>query len=505
MFGGFSGLFQNVGRVFDPQPHQTPAPAAAKAPPASQRVLASLPLVKVTADDILEAANKECLICLEEQKIGSWACKLQCGHLYHKQCISEWLEKHCTCPVCRFELETDDTVYERDRKLRMKKRKLRLRKDEISSKGISQLRELAQNLNVNISGCIDKTEIIERLISSGLIEITEGQPPTEMTEEEFSSKTVSELKFLLLSFGISDRNVIEKSELRSKLLTSGRIVLTKSNDEGSMVMDTTPTSYADLPSSNSGNIGAGDSNHTRSNDNSSYSDASQCSGAKSSAGPVEGEERGAGEEATEGGPSTAADDSPHTPAYLRSYPSTTSLEDSDYYVLLSDLRGYSLSELRDLCQRYQVPVAGCVEKAELLERLLDCGHVRLLPVGEQLSAKADHGPVDEDRRGENSAEMSTQSQSQQSEPGSENRINSYDQCLPHTTSGSSQGDNSSDTGTDYRHEDTRLTFSNSLLQEMSIREIRSVMEAYRIDSAGCLEKTDMIARIKLCSDIRIVN
>jgi hypothetical protein len=29
--------------------------------------------------------------------MGSKACKLPCGHLYHRECLEEWLLKHCTC------------------------------------------------------------------------------------------------------------------------------------------------------------------------------------------------------------------------------------------------------------------------------------------------------------------------------------------------------------------------------------------------------------------------
>lgn len=105
-------------------------------PPAGRNTLSSLPVVIVTADDLLEESNKECIVCLEEQKLGAQACKLPCGHLFHKQCITEWLIKHCTCPVCRFELETDDPDFEKGRRKRMKSRKLRLRLDELKGKSI---------------------------------------------------------------------------------------------------------------------------------------------------------------------------------------------------------------------------------------------------------------------------------------------------------------------------------------------------------------------------------
>tara|TARA_B100001287_G_C22495098_1_gene440830 strand:- start:38 stop:448 length:411 start_codon:yes stop_codon:yes gene_type:complete len=51
----------------------------------------------ITSDDI---GNFEfCSICLDEEKNN--LSKLECGHLYHKNCIEEWLEKDLTCPICR--------------------------------------------------------------------------------------------------------------------------------------------------------------------------------------------------------------------------------------------------------------------------------------------------------------------------------------------------------------------------------------------------------------------
>lgn len=67
------------------------------APPASKKAIKNLAIVQVTSDDLIEESNKECLICLTDQTIGSTACKLACGHLYHQACLTEWLEKSCTC------------------------------------------------------------------------------------------------------------------------------------------------------------------------------------------------------------------------------------------------------------------------------------------------------------------------------------------------------------------------------------------------------------------------
>ncbi|KAJ3383549.1 hypothetical protein HDU84_003564 [Entophlyctis sp. JEL0112] len=86
----------------------------AQVPPASKFFLRNLPNAKQTTGP--------CAICMEPFITDSDdpAKVLPCKHVFHKQCITPWLKLHNTCPFCRWEVPTDDAVYERGRKQRQK-------------------------------------------------------------------------------------------------------------------------------------------------------------------------------------------------------------------------------------------------------------------------------------------------------------------------------------------------------------------------------------------------
>ncbi|CAN8269814.1 unnamed protein product [Cochlearia groenlandica] len=78
-------------------------------PPASKRVVEDLPIVDLTVDEL----NILCAICKDDMVTEENVRRLPCKHFYHGECIIPWLEIRNTCPVCRFELPTDDLDYER--------------------------------------------------------------------------------------------------------------------------------------------------------------------------------------------------------------------------------------------------------------------------------------------------------------------------------------------------------------------------------------------------------
>ncbi|KDP24313.1 hypothetical protein JCGZ_25609 [Jatropha curcas] len=78
-------------------------------PPAAKKVVDNLPLVDFKSGDLVSVV---CAICKDEVLEGEKVNKLPCCHYYHGDCIVPWLRIRNTCPVCRYELPTDDQDYE---------------------------------------------------------------------------------------------------------------------------------------------------------------------------------------------------------------------------------------------------------------------------------------------------------------------------------------------------------------------------------------------------------
>ncbi|KAL3733305.1 hypothetical protein ACJRO7_022779 [Eucalyptus globulus] len=82
------------------------------APPAAKSAVLELPTVEIRSKD----ETVVCAICKDMVSVGEMVKKLPCGHGYHGDCIVPWLGARNTCPVCRFELPTDDPEYEEEKK-----------------------------------------------------------------------------------------------------------------------------------------------------------------------------------------------------------------------------------------------------------------------------------------------------------------------------------------------------------------------------------------------------
>ncbi|MCI12959.1 E3 ubiquitin-protein ligase CG7694, partial [Trifolium medium] len=81
------------------------------APPAAASFVNSLPCVVISKEHE-KHDELVCAICKDVLALGTKVNQLPCSHLYHSHCILPWLKTRNSCPLCRFELPTDDKDYE---------------------------------------------------------------------------------------------------------------------------------------------------------------------------------------------------------------------------------------------------------------------------------------------------------------------------------------------------------------------------------------------------------
>lgn len=65
--------------------------------PASQAALDALPTRQIAEDEQTE----RCVVCLEDMGAGQRVAVLPCTHVFHEQCVKQWLGVCGTCPICR--------------------------------------------------------------------------------------------------------------------------------------------------------------------------------------------------------------------------------------------------------------------------------------------------------------------------------------------------------------------------------------------------------------------
>ncbi|KAL7110986.1 hypothetical protein ACP275_05G060400 [Erythranthe tilingii] len=99
---GFEQLIQQLADN-DPNRYGTP--------PAAKSAVEALP--SITVDEALMKSDlAQCAVCKDDFEMGTVVKQMPCKHVYHEECIMPWLELHNSCPVCRYELPTDDPDYE---------------------------------------------------------------------------------------------------------------------------------------------------------------------------------------------------------------------------------------------------------------------------------------------------------------------------------------------------------------------------------------------------------
>ena len=80
------------------QPAQHPVP---------DTIVNELPEITIDSVDKLDGDKKDCTICLNSFKHGDKALILPCIHIFHTNCIKNWLKTQNTCPNCKFKMDAN--------------------------------------------------------------------------------------------------------------------------------------------------------------------------------------------------------------------------------------------------------------------------------------------------------------------------------------------------------------------------------------------------------------
>ena len=83
-------------------------------PPASKNEISKLNKYTLTEEKLKNFGGENtCSVCKEDFSVGNKMMDLPCNHYFHEECLMPWLNQHDSCPICRFELKTDDDDYEK--------------------------------------------------------------------------------------------------------------------------------------------------------------------------------------------------------------------------------------------------------------------------------------------------------------------------------------------------------------------------------------------------------
>ena len=88
-------------------------------PPASKNSVEKLTKYKIDDKKIKEfGVENSCGVCKDEFNIGEECLSMPCNHYFHENCLIPWLKQRNSCPICRYELPTDDPDFEEMKKIR---------------------------------------------------------------------------------------------------------------------------------------------------------------------------------------------------------------------------------------------------------------------------------------------------------------------------------------------------------------------------------------------------
>ena len=62
----------------------------------------------LTRRRVAHGAEGDCAICFGDDVAGSYQLVLPCAHSVHSRCLTRWLARSHTCPLCRASCDSDE-------------------------------------------------------------------------------------------------------------------------------------------------------------------------------------------------------------------------------------------------------------------------------------------------------------------------------------------------------------------------------------------------------------
>ena len=206
-------------------------------PPASQDFIKKLPIIQLREEDLVDPVNRECCICLDDNQVGDLAVRLpHCSHIFHKECIFDWLQRKCTCPVCRHEYPTDDVEFEverleREQQQESKPRYARHELDRMTHAELMALLPDGDDDDDNYYQGDDRPDLlVDHLIQCGVVDVINlPDPCTEYTLSTLRKMNMTQLRKVMNKeagvFWHSSKQVTSptREEMIQIFISSGRL------------------------------------------------------------------------------------------------------------------------------------------------------------------------------------------------------------------------------------------------------------------------------------------
>ena len=215
-------------------------------------------------------------------------------------------------------------------------RKPRFHRYDLMRMSAKELKGLLVQLRIDAAGCIDKNELVDKVINSGKVDVIASPPPKTISLDELRSMKVKELRATMNNAGVffDAADVVEKNDMIEIFANSGRVNIT-SDGIGN-------TENVNMEDDSDGFVHVSSPNGNKRKGNGSFT--------------VDSKRRA---------PSPA--------------PSASNSNSAQSLCITTDsLFSSSVSHLRQIARNANINISHCLEKGEIVKTLVESGKIELV-------------------------------------------------------------------------------------------------------------------------------